>query len=43
MFGEMIYDGSNIEMRYVKKLAVSGGQVRRPQFVIDSYMIVLHM
>ena len=33
----MIYDGSNIEMRYVKKLAVSGGQVRRPQFVIDSY------
>ena len=24
-------------MRYVKKLAVSGGQVRRPQFVIDSY------
>ena len=37
MFGEMVYDGSNIEMRYVKKLAVSGGQVRRPQFVIDSY------
>ena len=37
MFGEMVYDGANIEMSYVKKLAVSGGQVQRPQFVLDSY------
>ena len=37
MFGEMVYDGANIEMSYVKKLAVSGGQVQRPQFVLDQY------
>jgi len=37
MFGEMSYDGANIELNYVKRLAISGGQVQRPQFVLDSY------
>ena len=37
IFGEMEYDGANIELTYVKRLAVSGGSVQRPQFVLDEY------
>ncbi|UNH61325.1 baseplate wedge initiator [Synechococcus phage S-SZBM1] len=35
MFGEMTYDGANIEMSYVKRLAITGGDVQRPRFAID--------
>lgn len=37
MFGVMQYDGANIEMEYVKRLAVTGGDVQRPRFVVDEY------
>ncbi|AOV61558.1 virion structural protein [Synechococcus phage S-WAM1] len=37
LFGIMEYDGANIELQYVKRLAISGGDVQRPQFVLDEY------
>jgi len=37
LFGEMEYDGANIEFTYVKRLAISGGDVQNPQFVLDEY------
>lgn len=37
IFGEMEYDGANIELTYVKRLAVTGGNVQNPQFIIDEY------
>ena len=35
LFGQMEYDGANIEMTYVKRLAITGGNVQRPRFVLD--------
>jgi len=35
MFGQMEYDGANIEMSYVKRLAIAGGDVQRPRFTLD--------
>ena len=37
LFGQISYDGANIEIDYVKRLAVSGGDVQRPRFVLDEY------
>ena len=37
IFGVMEYDGANIEMSYVKRLAVTGGDVQRPRFILDEY------
>lgn len=37
LFGQLTYDGANIDIAYVKRLAITGGNVQRPRFAIDEY------
>ncbi|OUV52688.1 MAG: hypothetical protein CBC73_05355 [Flavobacteriales bacterium TMED113] len=37
IFGEIYYDGANIEIDYIRQMPAIGGYVRNPKFVKDNY------
>jgi len=37
LFGEIYYDGANIEIDYIRQMPAIGGYVRDPQFIKDDY------
>jgi len=37
IFGQFFFDGANIEIDWIRQIAVIGGQVRNPKFAIDDY------
>ena len=37
IFGEIFYDGANIEIDYIRQMPAIGGYVRNPKFIKDNY------
>ena len=37
IFGEIFYDGANIEIDYIRQMPAIGGYVRNPEFIKDDY------